>query len=145
VRLTRKETEMIVREIMTPQPYAVEVTETVGDLMNKLAEADVRHLPVVDQGSLVGIVSDRDLRSIMASPLDTFNDPDETRRLLASPIARLMSSDVVSVNPETDVTDVIDLMIEHRIGAVPVVEPNSDSLIGIVSYVDLLRAARDTL
>jgi acetoin utilization protein AcuB len=50
---------------------------------------------------------------------------------------------VVTVNPESDVAEVIDLMIEHKIGAVPVVEADSTRLVGIVSYVDALRAARD--
>lgn len=44
-----------------------------------------------------------------------------------------------------DVVEAIDLMIEHRIGAVPVVEPGTGELLGIVSYVDALRAARDLL
>jgi acetoin utilization protein AcuB len=49
------------------------------------------------------------------------------------------------VDPETEVSEAIDLMIEHRIGALPVVEPDSTKLVGIVSYVDVLRAARDLL
>jgi acetoin utilization protein AcuB len=56
-----------------------------------------------------------------------------------------MSSDVVTVNPETEVGEAIDLMIEHRIGALPVVEADSTKLVGILRYVDALRAARELM
>ena len=57
----------------------------------------------------------------------------------------MTDADVLFVHPESDVTEVVDLMIEHKIGALPVVEPGSLKLLGIVSYVDVLRAARDVL
>jgi acetoin utilization protein AcuB len=63
--------------------------------------------------------------------------------VLDASIASLMSSDLLSVSPETDVTEVVDLMIEHRVGAIPVVGDEGDDLLGIISYVDILRAARD--
>ena len=125
---------MIVSEIMSPEPYAANVANSISRVLEMLAEADVRHLPILENGALVGIVSDRDLRGVKA-----------TRATLAQPISTVMSSDVVSVQPDSDVADVIDLMIEHRIGAVPVVELNGAKLVGIVSYVDALRAARDLL
>ena len=136
---------MTVAEIMTPDPYAVSVTTSLRAVLRALAEADVRHLPVVDEGALVGIVSDRDLRAVDAVSLEAADKPEAARQALAQPVSSVMSSDVVSVNPESDVADVIDLMIEHRIGAVPVVEADSSKLVGIVSYVDALRAARDLL
>jgi CBS domain-containing protein len=137
------ETTMIVREIMTPEPYAVNVSSNVRQVLRMLAEADVRHLPVVEEGSLVGIVSDRDLRSLGPIGPEVFEQRGATREALAQPVTEIMSSDIVTVTPENDVAEVIDLMIEHRIGAVPVVEAGSTRLVGIVSYVDALRAARD--
>lgn len=127
---------MVVEEIMSTQPVVVEANESIGSACVKLREADVRHLPVVDRGTLVGILSDRDLAAF---------DPElgaysEAR---TEPAASVMSSDLVLANPETDVADAIDLMIEHKIGALPVVAADSLELIGIVSYVDVLRAARD--
>jgi acetoin utilization protein AcuB len=56
-----------------------------------------------------------------------------------------LSSDVITVYPESTLEEVIDLMIEYRIGAVPVVEVDSSRVIGIVSYIDVLRAARSAL
>lgn len=129
---------MVVEDIMSPNPIVVPVTASVRRARAILLEADVRHLPVVDEGKLVGIVSDRDFRSLELEPGDA-GDP------LDRPLSALMSSDVITVHPETDLGDVIDLLIEHRIGAIPVVHPDSLKLLGIVSYIDVLRVAREAL
>jgi acetoin utilization protein AcuB len=138
------EPPMLVQDIMTPNPYSVSVTTSVRQVLHALAEADVRHLPVVDEGALVGIVSDRDLRAL--GTLDgELSRPSAVREALAQPASSVMSANVITVNPESDVAEAIDLMIEHRIGALPVVEADSTKLVGIVSYVDALRAARDIM
>jgi len=131
---------MIVREIMTPAPWVVEVTDRLRRVHARLLESDVRHLPVVDRGRLVGIISERDLPSDLITP-GAPGGGDRGDR----PVSNYMSSDVISVNPESDVCEVIDLMLEHRIGAVPVVDVDGERLLGIVSYVDLLREARRRL
>ena len=135
---------MIVRDIMSPEPYAASVTSSVRHVLRMMSEADVRHLPILEEGALVGIVSDRDLRGL-DERVATTEDPEARRRALAEPVSSIMTSSVVSVSPDDEVADAIDLMIEHRIGAVPVVEAGSDKLVGIVSYVDALRVARDFL
>jgi CBS domain-containing protein len=134
---------MVVSEIMSEDPFAVQASEPLGRVMKKLAEADVRHLPVVQEGALVGIVSDRDLRSLTPGALMELEHPREIEHLLAQPVSTLMSSDVLSVDSETEVGEVIDLMLEQKIGAIPVVEPGSTKLVGIVSVLDVMRAARD--
>lgn len=136
---------MVVDEVMSSDPFVVKVTDSVGAAIKKLIETDVRHLPVVSEGELVGMVSDRDLRSFTPVAMLELTHPRELEARLAQPISKVMTSDVISVNPETEIEEVIDLMIEHKIGAVPVVEADSSKLVGIVSYIDALRAARDQL
>ena len=136
---------MLVRDIMTPNPYSVSVTSSVRQLLRALTEADVRHLPIVDEGALVGIVSDRDLRALGSLVGDALERPASARETLAQPASSVMTTDVITVHPESDVAEAIDLMIEHRVGALPVVEADSTKLVGIVSYVDALRAARDLI
>lgn len=125
---------MVVEEIMTKNPVTVESTATVREAVEKLYELDVRHVPVIEDGNLVGILSDRDMRAF---------EP-RWSQLLENPVSNLMSSDVLSVEPETEVADLIDTMIEQKVGAVPVVDSTGE-LVGIVSYIDVLRAARDSL
>ena len=136
---------MIVQDVMTRDPYVALVRDSLRTVLSKLAEADIRHLPVTEDGSLVGIVSDRDLREVVPSALSALERPLEAARILARPVSELMSTDVISVNPGDDLVEAIDLMIEHRVGAVPVVDAGSAELVGIVSYVDALRAAREFL
>lgn len=56
-----------------------------------------------------------------------------------------MSSDVVCADVEAELADVVDLLLEHKVGAVPVVRAESREVVGIISYVDVLRALRDVL
>ena len=136
---------MIVEEVMTRDPYAATTVSSIRQVMRMLAEADIRHLPIVEDGALVGMVSDRDLRGVVPSALDELERPLEVQRLLDRPISTQMSSNVIFVHPETDLGDVVDVMLEQRIGAVPVVEADSLKLIGIVSYADVLSAVRELL
>jgi acetoin utilization protein AcuB len=136
---------MVAEELMSKSPHVVQVTETIRNVMAKLAECDVRHLPVVHHGRLVGMVSDRDLRRLSDPMFDLAPESAARGALLEQPISQLMSGDVISVQPESEAAEVIDLMIQHRIGAVPVTDPDGSTLLGIISYVDVLRAARDML
>ncbi|HEU5189857.1 MAG TPA: CBS domain-containing protein [Methylomirabilota bacterium] len=56
-----------------------------------------------------------------------------------------MSADVISVRPETEVADVIGLLLEGRVGALPVIRPDTREVLGIISYVDILRALQNQL
>ena len=136
---------MVAEELMSPSPIVVQVTESIRRVIAKLTESDVRHLPVVDEGRLVGMISDRDVRRLINPIFELAPASAARSEALDQTIAVLMSSDVVSVHPESDVEEVIDLMIEHKIGAVPVTEADSAKLLGIISYVDVLRAARGVL
>jgi acetoin utilization protein AcuB len=134
---------MVVQDVMTRQPLVVSATDSVGSALAKLIEADVRHLPVVQDGALVGILSDRDFREALDILV---NGPERGQgHSWDRPVSGLMSGDVISVNPECDLAEVIDTMIDQKIGALPVVEEDSDEIVGIVSYIDILRAARAAL
>lgn len=134
---------MIVQDIMTPNPITLEVTETVQDAIDMLNDMDIRHIPVVDNGVLVGMISDRDLRDFSLPMMVRFNNPEEVAKRCKTGIAKLMYSDVVTVGSEADVSEVAEIMIDHKIGAIPVCDEVEGTLIGIVSYIDVLRAATD--
>lgn len=117
-------------DLMTEDPMTLPVNAKVRDALSVLQTLEIRHLPIVSESNeLLGMLSDRDLRSAKASDL-------EMR------VVELMSADVMSVGPEADATEVIDLMIESKVGAVPVVDDETSSLVGIISYIDVLRHLR---
>ena len=129
---------VVVQEIMTKNPYAIEANQSVREAMHRLLSLDIRHLPVLDRGVLVGMLSDRDVRGLASATLS-----GEVNDQLSAAVSDLMTSDPISVDPEADIGEVIDLMIENKVGALPVVA--EDKLVGIVSYVDVLRYARAEL
>lgn len=126
------------RDVMTRSPIAIRQTASVREAAEALKRLDVRHLPVVDEDrELIGMVSDRDLRDLpeVSPDVAALMGPRVT---LESAVASVMTGAPVAVAADTDVADIADLMVEHRIGAVPVVSPEG-RLVGIVSYIDLLR------
>ncbi len=125
---------LVAADLMTANPRTILDTASVAEAIEVLEELDVRHLPVVDsEGNLVGMLSDRDLR-----PLATEQDEEGLVRRMRTPVVDLMTGGVVSVVFDTDVREIIELMLDHRIGAVPVVD-GEGQIVGIVSYVDILR------
>jgi acetoin utilization protein AcuB len=134
---------MNARDVMTPNPVTVSAHARVAEAWDLMRELDVRHVPVVDAGELVGMVSDRDVAYLDMDRLLLAEGAAGLQRQLATPVVNVMSSDVIVVEPETGLSDVIGLMLEHKIGAVPVVSPGTREIVGIVSYVDVLGAVQD--
>jgi acetoin utilization protein AcuB len=127
------------RDIMTSEPASVLATDTIGYAIETLQALEVRHLPVVNEArELVGILSDRDLRALSRTYLTASNETHR-QHTLDRPVAALMTGDVLAVESEASVAEIVALMLEHKIGAVPVTDADG-ALIGIVSYVDVLRS-----
>jgi acetoin utilization protein AcuB len=134
---------MKARDVMTPNPITVTPEATLAEVWDLMREADIRHVPVAREGILVGMLSDRDLSSLDVGRLLMTEGADALRRTLNTPVVAAMSSDVISAEPEADLADVIELMIENKVGAIPVVLPDTREVVGIASYVDVLRAVQD--
>jgi acetoin utilization protein AcuB len=144
-RAAPEEKPMLASDVMTEDPLWVAPQATTGEAIRKLLESGVRHLPVLQDGVVVGMLSERDLRSGMNLLMSALENPDQLTSTLAEPAASLMTSKVLSVAPNSDLKDAVDLMLAHHVGAVPVVDPESDKLVGIISYVDVLRATNELL
>lgn len=136
---------MIAHELMTENPATVSPEATIAEAWELMRDLDIRHLPVVDREMVVGMLSDRDLGALDVGRLLTEEGVDAVRRSLARPVIQVMSADVVTAEPETDVAELITLFLEQKVGAIPVVLPDSRRLVGIVSYIDILRAVQDVL
>lgn len=134
---------MIARDLMTPNPLTVTPQASIAEAWDVIRELAVRHVPVVEDGALVGMLSDRDLPQIDIARVLRVGGADALREQMEIPVADVMSKDVIFVEPEREVGEVISLLLEHKIGALPVVEPGSREVLGIISYVDVLRALQD--
>lgn len=134
---------MLAKDIMTENPVTATELMSVAEALGLLYELDVRHLPVVRGRELVGIISDRDLRGFSGATEDDAIEAVEGAR--SSTIGNFMNTGPVKVDPETNVREVLELMLLHRVGAIPVADLDTGDLLGIVSYVDLLRVLQETL
>lgn len=136
---------MSASDLMTSNPVTVTPATSVAEVWDLMRERGIRHVPIVDGAAVVGMVSDRDLAHFDLGRVLTVEGAEAVRRELGMPIVKVMSTDVVTVEPDAELADVIDLLLEYRIGAVPVVRPESGELVGIVSYIDVLHAVRDAI
>lgn len=119
-------------DVMTERPTTIAPGTTAATAARLLEDLDIRHLPVVEGGELVGMISDRDLRGALAASDGGPVSP-------SAPVVNLMNSNVIRALADDELSDVAELMIDHRIGAVPIVDARG-MLVGIVSYIDVLRS-----
>jgi CBS domain-containing membrane protein len=124
-----------VSDVMTRKVTSLSPQNSVLEAVNLFTECGFRHLPVVDAaGKLAGVLSDRDvLRAMVRTP-----HSDRTS------IASIMVREPVTALPDMPLTDVIDVVIFHRIGCLPILDA-AGKLCGIVTTTDLLGAFHDLL
>ena len=124
---------------MSPSPVTASPQTPTRDVVDMLYEHDIRHVPVVSDGVVVGIVSDRDLRN-MIDPRDVETvSTDGLLEMQGRPISEAMSTDVIFVHPESSIVTAAYSMVDHRVGALVVVQAGTKQLVGILSYVDVLE------
>lgn len=116
---------------MTSLPVTIAPDTTVLAASEMMREKKIRHLPVVDDERLVGIVSDRDLKLIMALLSEEANDVQ---------VAMVMTETVFSCGPQAELSAVAAEMLERRCGSAVVVEPEHPThVLGIFTVTDALR------
>jgi len=129
-------------EIMEKKVVSLGAGSSLFDAASLMHEHNIRHLPVVEHNEVVGIVSERDLRGFLEELYESTQEtPDGFRRKHIS-IREVMQNKPLTVDPSADLVDVIDLMIENKVGAL-IVSDELGQLKGIVSYEDILKVARE--
>lgn len=124
---------MLVRDIMTRQVVAIGPDMPIGDVVALMAQRALRHFPIVENERLLGIVSDRDLRTVGAD-----HPAAKTGVTRKDPVHRIMTRSVWTAHPLDPVDEAASLLRAHTIGAMPVME--DEVLVGIVTGVDFLDA-----
>ncbi len=132
---------MYVGRRMTRKVIAMSPKDTVRDANRVLQENRIHHLPVVEGGELVGIVSDTDLRKWVLRE-EKINEGGTVYRRTGL-IEEIMTRDMITMSPEDTIEDALLILHERRFGALPVVEGRK--LVGIITKADILAAFIDTL
>ena len=127
---------MKVKDIMTKEVATLGIEDELSLANDIMRLGRIRHLPVVDGETLVGIVSERDLfRSSLAQALG-YGSKDTREVMKTLHIKDVMVKQVLTVSPEQDLKDAVALMAERKIGCLPVVQ--DDKLLGLVTETDVL-------
>jgi CBS domain-containing protein len=129
--------EGVVREIMMGSPVTLKPEDTLDLANDVIALGRIRHIPVVDDGRLVGIITERDLIGAAASQIFGLKQKNKSALLKSVLIKEVMKKRVVTAAPETPIKDVAHLMAEKKIGCVPVV--SAGAVVGLVTTTDILR------
>ena len=135
---------MEAHEIMQSDVVVLEPSATLRDASDLMHSNDIRHVPVLEHGQVVGILSDRDIRCHLSELF--LSEPESTPAVARKSLTvrQVMQSKPITVEPDSDIQDVIESMLDFKIGAVIVA--NADGrLQGVISYEDVLRAARDLM
>lgn len=133
--------EPSVRDIMMKSPVTLQVDESLGVADEVMNGGRIRHVPILDGDRLAGVLSQGDLfHSAFAKAMHL--SPREQRNLQTSvKIADVMSKHVVSVPPDTSIRAAARLMMEKKLGCLPVVQ--GETLVGLVTKSDMLRYLAD--
>ena len=133
---------MKVLDVMTPSPITVSPSETIRQADGLMDENNFRQLPVVKGRDLVGIITDRDIRSFLSGSLHSSRE--EWDKAMNTAVSNVMTLQPIALEPDDDLTEAIEILVTEKIGAIPVVD-KIEGLVGIVSYVDALRCFLDRL
>ncbi|HSJ26208.1 MAG TPA: CBS domain-containing protein [Longimicrobiales bacterium] len=122
---------------MTPQVVTASSDTTLAEALSTARTHRIRHLPVLDGGRLVGIITDRDLRLAMP-PAWASNRDELSRALHERTVGEVMTTNVVTIEPDIPMEEAARQMLTNRIGCLPVME--GARLLGILTKADLVSA-----
>lgn len=123
---------MLVEEIMKTDVFTLSSDQTVQDVMDLFKEKRIRHAPIVDDGKVVGIVTDRDLKDAVPSRFTVAPKGEPYKKK----VAEIMTPNPVTTHPLDFVEEVAMIFYEYKIGCIPVV--SNDELVGFLTETDLL-------
>jgi CBS domain-containing protein len=121
-----------IKEVMTSQVKTCEPDATVMEVAKVMAQEDVGPVPIVEEGRLTGIVTDRD---IAVRVVAEGRDPSSTT------VGEIASRDLVTVSPDDDLDSALEQLAQNQVRRIPVVD--GDRLVGIVAQADIARLGSD--
>ena len=137
---------LTVGQIMTREVTSLEADHSINLAAAVMEWRHIRHLPVVRNGKLLGLVTHRDLAKAQAHLLalparELLKDGAQT---LSVPVVEIMRREIWCVTASTPVLEAARIMVDHKFGCLPVVD-DQERLVGIVTQIDLLRMLVDAL
>lgn len=127
---------MLVGDIISKNVMTIRAKDDVKKVFELMKTKNIRHIPVLDNGKLTGIVTDTDLRQVLISSKSEGSEQTYYFTSKYSTVEEIMTKDPVTVTPQTDVEDAARLLQKYKIGGLPVVEGNE--LVGMITETDIM-------
>jgi len=134
---------MVVEDRMTRKVMTLTEDQTLREAIAVMQRHRIRHLPVVADGRILGILTDRDVKRATPSLLSGVDQNQYDRVLSTTRVSQVMTRNPYTVTPSTPLKDAVKVVVDRKFGALPVVE--ADMLVGIITSTDLLRAFHEML
>jgi len=133
-----------VRDYMTANPETLEASQSLLDAVLLLKRKEVRHIPILENGLLAGVLSDRDIARCAPSMLLPLPAQEYNRVFEETLIGKVMTHPpITTIAPEASLAEAVGLLFRDRLGCLPVVV--GTKLVGIITVNDMLRALYDIL
>ncbi len=127
---------LLVNDLMTEVPHTITASTPLRHVVGLMKSGGYHHLPVLEMGKLVGMITDRDVRLVMNSPM-VMHERAQDEKLLSEVTAEsCMTINPITVTPQTAVSQAAALLRKHQFGALPVVDEGD--LVGIITVTDFL-------
>lgn len=131
-----------VRDWMSKNPVTISPKATLPEAHNLMRERKVRRLPVIDHDKVVGIISLTDVLEAKPSDATTLSIYELNYLLAKLTVAKIMTKQVMTVSPDTSIGDAARMMLDYKIGGLPVVD--GEKLVGIITESDIFRMVVQT-
>jgi len=135
---------MFVKTRMTANPVTIQSTATIADASEIMRANKFRRLPIVDDGRLVGIVTDRDLREVSASPATTLSIFELNYLLAKMKVKDIMKRNVITISAEATIEEAALSMYNNRIGGLVVVD-DTGKVTGVLTETDIFKSFVDIM
>ena len=131
---------MKVKDLMSKKLFTVGPEDMLDKVFFLFNFEAIRHLPVVEKGKVIGILSDRDLKKIMGPRKKIVSEKDDGTQFIvhARRVRTIMNRGLTTIGPDEQAADAAAIMAKKKIGCLPVVK--KDKLVGIITSTDILRA-----
>ena len=127
-----------VKDLMKTDLETLTPDDTLQDAVALEMRRHIRHIPIVSEGELVGILTDRDLKRAMPSMLTGITQEQYKEVMNNTQVGKLMTRSPMTVSPDTDLLEAGRILCDKKFGGLPVIE--AGNLVGILTQTDLLRA-----
>ena len=132
---------LLVDAVMSCDPLTASPDDSIRVVLDQMGRHGIRHLPVVDaERRVIGVVSDRDVRTAIGNPLRAVDSQEAAARIESTRVAQAMTGAPLTLRTGTRLSRAATLFADHKVGALPIVDDQA-RLIGMLSYTDVLRAA----